>query len=550
MTSAFPDSPASGDLAARRIAALVRVVLAFTIAAAASVEAFEAPPWFAWAAGLVWLPFASWLWFAEEGPPDHLRTRLAFTADVFAVVVAMASLPAHADIILAGIVPLSAIVAYRNGPLTALAVGAVAVTARAGFAAVGRVPAVDPLLLAVETASIVGVVVLVGRALAVQRRDAASVRHFAERSDLILSRSSEAIVVTDAGGWIQQANPAARSTLTGDPEGGVDGLHCADLDLHDASGPLDCTRTCALAALCADGTDHDIWRVEGDERRPFLASASRLSGQGVGEEFVHSFRDVTRLRQADEAKTMFLATASHELKTPLTVIRGFTQILKATADDPQSVVALDAIDTRSAELVKIVDRLLLSSRIEAGRVELQATPIDVGALVQERMTTLATTLGRLIEVDAPAPMQAVGAASALATALEHLVDNAAKYSPNGDPIEVRTERLPGEVVITVSDRGIGMSPDQAEHCFDKFWQAEASDVRRFGGTGIGLYIVRSLVTAMGGRIDVRSRLGEGSTFTIGLPVTLPEDRPARPPRDRTSVDDFLAHLGLPAGAGS
>ncbi len=93
-----------------------------------------------------------------------------------------------------------------------------------------------------------------------------------------------------------------------------------------------------------------------------------------------------------------------------------------------------------------------------------------------------------------------------------------KYSPGGGPIEVRVLTDVGAVLLQVADHGIGMSPEHAEHCFDRFWQAEAGDTRRFGGTGIGLFIVRSVAEAMDGHVTVESHLGRGSTFTLRLPV--------------------------------
>jgi signal transduction histidine kinase len=136
-----------------------------------------------------------------------------------------------------------------------------------------------------------------------------------------------------------------------------------------------------------------------------------------------------------------------------------------------------------------------------------------------------------------------------------LLDNAVKYSPGGEPVVVRAAREPGgTVVLDITDAGVGMDPETVRHCFDKFWQADASGTRRFGGTGIGLYIVRSLTEAMGGTVSVRSELGSGTTFSLRLdaadaepaiPAPSPEPVPAAQPRRRGR----LSRLGRAAEPG-
>jgi signal transduction histidine kinase len=267
-------------------------------------------------------------------------------------------------------------------------------------------------------------------------------------------------------------------------------------------------------------------------------------------EVVHSLRDITRLKQAEEAKTLFLATASHELKTPLTVIRGFAETLLAFEDvDPdRRTAALQAIRLRSEELARIVDRLLLSSRIEAGRVDVSMTRIALAPLLAERIRALGATTGRGIFLDLdPTVPDVSGDVPALAIVVDHLLDNALKYSPGGEPVTVRVQSDGNVVSIDVEDGGIGMDTEQAARCFEKFWQAESTDVRRFGGTGIGLYIVRSLVEAMGGTITVRSTPGSGSTFSLFLAHhrARTDLRDARELGESTSIREFMRQIGVP-----
>lgn len=223
--------------------------------------------------------------------------------------------------------------------------------------------------------------------------------------------------------------------------------------------------------------------------------------------------------KADEAKTMFLATATHELKTPLTVIAGYAELMERQPDldEEERAWALRSIQERVRELDDIVDRVLMSSRIEAGRIDLHVGSVDLGPLVTERVEAVRVATERVVEARGfEANPTVLADPEALATVVDHLLDNAVKYSPDGGTVRVEAEVAGDRVDVRVADEGVGMSNEEAERCFERFWQAESGDMRRFGGTGIGLYIVKSLVEAMGGRIDVESAPGEGATFSVRL----------------------------------
>jgi signal transduction histidine kinase len=303
----------------------------------------------------------------------------------------------------------------------------------------------------------------------------------------------------------------------------------------------------------SDRLGQEVWRDDGTGRRqPLLANADPvLDASGVAVEVVHSMRDISRLKQAEEAKTMFLATASHELKTPLTVIRGFAETLLRQKQSGGEIAedALQAIHRRAIELTKIVDRLLLSSRIEAGRIRLDLRAVDVAPILAERTAAFGAATARpvacLVEPDLPAVL---GEEDAIVTVLDHLLDNAAKYSSADVPILVRTGTADARVWFEVEDSGIGMDNEAASRCFDKFWQAESNDVRRYGGTGIGLYIVRSLVEGIGGSVSVRSVPGRGSTFRVELveAVFVPTLPPAAGDEgEATSIREFMRQIGVP-----
>ena len=381
------------------------------------------------------------------------------------------------------------------------------------------------------------------------------------RSEAILEGIAEGVYITDPNGQIQLWNKSAQR-LIGRRESKALGRSCAEvLGLEIQGEPLDCSQGCALLRMRGgDPTiPHEVetTRDGGRKQQRLLVGASAvIDREGKVSEVVHSLRDMTAIVQADEAKTMFLSTASHELKTPLTVILGFAQLLlEDSLSDENQRTALEAIEKRAKELSRIVDRLLMTGRIDSGRIVLTLGHVCPREILPERAAALATATERNIvcEVSKDVPM-VIGDTDAIATVVDHLLDNAVKYSPDGGDIVLRATKRGRRVDIEVKDPGVGMSPDEAAHCFDRFWQAEASDVRRFGGTGIGLYIVKSLVEGMGGTISVRSSPGKGSTFVVSLnraregtapPAFLPQTLPTPGQGENSMIQEFMRQLGVP-----
>jgi PAS domain S-box-containing protein len=382
-----------------------------------------------------------------------------------------------------------------------------------------------------------------------------------EKSEAILARVGDAVVVTDTRGTVLQWNYAAER-ITGCEAARAVGGSCGQLlGFRDGDRKLDCSNGCALLSSPArrdPALGQELWREGSDGRRqPLLASVEVVRDRiGVVSEVVHSFRDITRLKEADEAKTLFLATASHELKTPLTVLRGFSEMLLRERDwtDEERRKALEAIERRTLELGRIVERILLSSRIEAGQTKVSTRELDVVPIVRERVEALRAASERDFVLSCEETAPAIADGEALTIVIDHLLDNAVKYSPEGGPIEVSVRNEKAWIETTVVDRGVGMDAEQAARCFDKFWQAESSDVRRFGGTGIGLYIVRSLVQAMGGEVNVSSEPGAGASFTfalkrvgVELPPAEPEEEEPQPGLGEPSViREFMRQIGIPA----
>ncbi|HYO58779.1 ATP-binding protein [Archangium sp.] len=260
----------------------------------------------------------------------------------------------------------------------------------------------------------------------------------------------------------------------------------------------------------------------------------RLGDTIVGR--VWSYRDVTAerraqaererlLREAQEAirvRDDFLSIASHELKTPLTPLKLHLQMLKKRMASGQPIPAQYA-EKALAQVVRLsglINDLLDTSRIQAGRLELKHEPVSLRELTQEVMADLRpVSPHHTLEYEEPGEALVIqGDRGRLAQVLVNLLENALKYSPTGGSIRVSVERDEAQVIVSVSDAGIGIPPDQKSLLFERFFRARNAPISGFGGLGLGLYICRDIVERHGGRIWVESEVGHGSTFRFTLPV--------------------------------
>lgn len=529
MTRPAPPRISDSDLIAMRAAAFVRVAVAGVVGGVGlvGVGRWDRPMGTLFAlVGLLWLPWTVLLLLGILRPGRRWGVQLAQyggpVGDVAILFAAQCLVPWAWGMLLLGQALAVTVAAWLWRGQRAWFLLACAVTLTLVAQSVVAVDDRQPTgMLVVFALSMVGLTLIVSRIARSHRVAAVSSHHFRQKAETILNRVADGIVVTDGNGIVLETNPAGER-LMGAEGPFVVGMPCIRaLGLHEGERLLDCRRGCPLLHD-ESGSGREVWREIADGRRqPLLATAFPVTDEQGGVEVVHSLRDITKLKEADEAKTLFLATASHELKTPVTVINGFAETILAYPDMPSErrEQAVEAIRRRAGELSAIVDRLLLSSKIESGRVHVDVHPVDVRAIVMERTSAFQDASGRhFVRLVADEGLVAMADPLALQTVVDHLLDNAVKYS-DGGPVVIRGLRQESTVELSVSDIGIGMDEEQARRCFDKFWQAESTDVRRFGGTGIGLYIVSSLVDAMGGRISVETAVGRGSTFTVTLPRT-------------------------------
>lgn len=235
---------------------------------------------------------------------------------------------------------------------------------------------------------------------------------------------------------------------------------------------------------------------------------------------VVTFYDVSEARRQDEAQNLFLATASHELRTPLTIVRGYAETLVTRwdqLDDAGRRSAAEVIVARSRQLAVLVDRLLSGDRA-GGAAQPPTHPFDLRtALAAALASAPASEGGHRLRTRMPATLpMAVGEVDTIQTIVTELLTNAFKYSPDGGDIEVTAGADRASVWFRVADRGIGVPTDQAESVFARFWQVDRGDQRRFGGVGLGLYIIRQLLDRQGGWVSLRPRDGGGSVVEVRL----------------------------------
>ncbi len=237
-------------------------------------------------------------------------------------------------------------------------------------------------------------------------------------------------------------------------------------------------------------------------------------------------RDVTEMRRLERLKDEFVSNVSHELRTPLTVINGFVETLKSwdLLDDADRITALNIIDVETERLKKLISELLLLSRIEGQMSGASKEYIDPVALVQEVVESL-HSLGeeRHIETqmvlgDEIAPVY--GIESWFRQIVFNLYDNAIKYSQDGGVVTIRLFNDDSSLILEVEDHGVGISQEDQQRIFERFYRVDKSRSSRIPGSGLGLAITKLMVTEFQGTIDVESRIGRGTTFRVVIPQTI------------------------------
>ncbi len=255
---------------------------------------------------------------------------------------------------------------------------------------------------------------------------------------------------------------------------------------------------------------------------PVRDETGRLLGR------IEVYSDVTEARAAERLKDEFLSLAAHELKTPITSLKAYAQLLRRKPIEQASpkllTNALVTIDRQATQLTLLVNDLLDVSRVETGHLYLRLEDVDLSRLVRdlvERMTPEGT--GHAVVLEAPEEVWVRADPARVEQVVVNLLTNAIKYSPGGGEVKVSVRRQGDEAVVSVSDRGIGIPKDKLPHIFERFYQAHSTERYSYGGMGLGLYISREIAQRHGGRLWVESEEGRGSTFYFALKAGGRED---------------------------
>ena len=254
----------------------------------------------------------------------------------------------------------------------------------------------------------------------------------------------------------------------------------------------------------------------------YVASLSDDDNQPIGAILV--LHDVTGLKHLERIRTDFVANASHELKTPITAIRGLSETVVGDPDVERETLMhfMQRIHAQSIRLSQLVGDLMTISRLEADHGTDTFTSINFVDLAT-RAVTAATSAAefkqQLIQTRlCPDRLDVFGDRQNLSQLVDNLIDNAIKYTPEQGRIEVRLTRLGDELLLEVEDSGIGISPQFQERVFERFYRVDKARSQSLGGTGLGLSIVRNIAERHGGSVAVRSQLGRGSVFSFRMPL--------------------------------
>jgi PAS domain S-box-containing protein len=267
----------------------------------------------------------------------------------------------------------------------------------------------------------------------------------------------------------------------------------------------------------------DLRRKEGGIVSVGITYAPLFDRGGRLVNIIADVRDVTRFREADELKSIFISVISHELKTPVALIKGYADTLmrKDASWDQETIQESLAVIVEEADrLNQLIDNLLDASRLQAGALPLEKDEValDVIAGRVARLFSTQTKIHNIVLRFPPDFPTVIGDAARLEQVLNNLVANAIKYSPGGGNIEISGRATSEEVIVTVSDSGVGIPSEELPYVFERFYRGQRERHQRTPGVGLGLYLAKAIVEAHGGRIWAESTPGQGSAFSFAIPL--------------------------------
>ena len=345
------------------------------------------------------------------------------------------------------------------------------------------------------------------------------------RLDAIIQNSADGVMILDASGHVQIINRAL-AEITGWSLQSARGRSCQEvIHLQSPQGADICGGACPLKPGWSSdnrSVEGDIIRADGRRTAVSITYSPLRDREGDLVNIIASVHDVTRYREAQELKAMFISVISHELKTPVALIKGYASTLRredARWDQETVRESLTIIEEESDRLDRLINNLLEASRIQAGSLKLELGDVAVPKLAERVVSRFRSQAPHhKLEVELPADFPPVVAdEERLAQVFYNLISNAIKYSPDGGTIRVGGRVRRDEVELWVSDPGIGIPVPKQAGLFEPFHRVDGGLGRRTQGVGLGLFLCKAIIEGHGGRIWVESAPNKGSTFHFTLP---------------------------------
>jgi PAS domain S-box-containing protein len=364
-----------------------------------------------------------------------------------------------------------------------------------------------------------------------------------QRLDTLIEQSADGVMILDSRWRITTFNRAMEQ-LTGWPRNEAIGRPCAEvLAIRNAQGVNICLLDCPLQRLPhVQNPLVEGWITSRDGREIYVQSryAPQWSAQGVFLSAIANVRDITDQKREEEMQSTFVSVISHELKTPVSIIKGYAGTLgREDADWSRETLrdGLRVIEEEADRLASQIQDLLDVSRLQAGGMHLELTEWQLPAMAQQVVQAFAAQTDSRFEFELrfPEHLPPVQADfERVRMVLTNLVSNAVKYSPDGGLIRIGGRAEGDMMLVYVSDQGVGIAPEEQPLVFNRFYRVDNRLRRQTQGTGLGLYLTRAIIEAHGGTIRVESQVGRGSRFLFTLPLarrritgeTTPTDQPA------------------------
>ena len=358
-------------------------------------------------------------------------------------------------------------------------------------------------------------------------------------AEMTLKAIHDGVVMTDKAGVVRYINPAAITmTEVGSSENaiGLDYGLVVKLESKDGNQLSENENPLIIAMKTNKPLERaEMILVSTKSNKRIPISISMLPAEGLSQNRIITFRDITAELEQQGEQTEFISTASHEMRTPVATIDGYLELAlnpqTATLDD-RARGYLTAAQKASKHLGKLFQDLLDVTKLDDGKIRAHPEPVEMNDFVRSifndyvaraKQAKIAFNYGSAesSNFDPTRRLEQVVYSyvdtSFMREIMDNLIENALKYTPSGGSVYVNVRGDGDKVLINVTDRGIGISPDDLSHIFQKFYRADNSDTREVGGTGLGLYMVKQRVEAMDGRVWAESGFGEGSTFFVSLP---------------------------------